>query len=85
MEAKCPPSVPGHTWVCDANHQELAEDICHHLHGSLAHDMGMPADQVDGWREEARARAGGLHPDFLVLAIEEVVRAVPDKLSQRMP
>lgn len=40
------------------------------------------ADQVDGGGEQARAGAGRLHPDFLVLAVEEVVGAVAHKLGE---
>lgn len=46
--------------------------------------MGMTTDQVDGGREKARAGAGRLHPDLLVLTVQEVIRTVPDKLGQRM-
>lgn len=44
--------------------------------------MGMATDQVDGGCEQARAGAGGLHADLLVLTVQEVIGAVPDKLSQ---
>lgn len=44
--------------------------------------MGMATDQVDGGCEQARASAGCLHPDLLVLAVQEVIRTVPNKLSQ---
>lgn len=42
----------------------------------------MATDQVDGGCEQARAGASSFHPDLLVLTVQEVIGAVPDKLSQ---
>lgn len=68
------------TWIRDANNEQLAKHVRHHLHGGLTDHV--TADQLDGRRKQAWAGAGRLHPDFLVLAIEEVVGAVADKLSE---
>lgn len=46
--------------------------------------MSMAADEVDGGREQAGAGAGGFHADLLVLAVQEMIRAVADKLGQRV-
>lgn len=45
----------------------------------------MATDEVDGGGEQAGAGAGGLHADLLVLAVQEVIGAVPHKLSQGVP
>lgn len=73
---------PTLTWVSYSNHKQLAEDISHDLHCCLADHMGMATDEVDGGCEQAGAGAGGLHADLLVLAVQEVIRAMPNELSQ---
>lgn len=73
---------PTLTWVSYSNYKQFAEDISHDLHCCLTDHMGMATDQVDGGCEQARARAGRLHADLLVLAVQEVIRTVPNKLSQ---
>lgn len=73
------------TGVRDPDHQELAEDVGHHLDRRLADHVGVAADQVNGRREQAGTRPGRFHPHFLVLAVQEVIRAVPDELSQGVP
>lgn len=71
------------TWVCDANNEQLAEHVCHHLHGGLTDHV--TTDQVYRRGEKSRASARRLHPDFLVLAVEEVVGAVAHKLGEGVP
>ena len=71
------------TWVGDAHHQQLAEHVGHHLHGGLADHVA--ADQVHRGAEQARAGARRLHADLLVLAVQEVVGAVPHELGERVP
>lgn len=46
--------------------------------------MSVATDEVDRGREQAGAGAGGLHTDLLVLAVQEVIRTVADKLGQRV-
>lgn len=71
------------TWVSDANHEQLAEHICHHLHSRLTHNMA--ADQVNGGGEQARTGSRRLHPDFLMLAVQEVIGTVAHELGEGMP
>lgn len=54
------------------------------MHCSLADHMSVATDEVDRGREQAGAGAGGLHTDLLVLAVQEVIRTVADKLGQRV-
>jgi hypothetical protein len=77
-------SVTRFTRICYANHKQLAEHICHHLHCSLANHVGMAADEVDGGCEQAGAGASSFHADLLVLAVQEVICAVSDELGQRV-
>lgn len=77
-------SILRFTRVCYANHKQLAEHICHHLHRSLANHMRMAADEVDGGREQAGAGAGSFHADLLVFTVQEVIRTMADKLGQRV-
>lgn len=77
-------SVTRFTRVCYANHKQLAQHICHHLHCCLANHVGVAADEVDGGREQAGAGAGSLHADLLVLAVQEMIGAVSDELGQRV-
>lgn len=46
--------------------------------------MSVATDEVDRGCEQAGAGAGGLHTDLLVLAVQEVIRTVADKLGQRV-
>lgn len=71
------------TWVSDANHEQLAEHICYNLHSSLTHNMA--ADQMNGGGEQARTGSSCLHPDFLMLAVQEVIGTVAHKLGEGMP
>lgn len=73
---------PTLTWVSYSNYKQFAEDISHDLHCCLTDHMGMATDQVDGGCEQAGASAGRFHPDLLVFAVQEVICAMPNKLSQ---
>lgn len=81
-EGLCILQVNRRTWISDANHQQLAEHICDHLHSSLADDVA--TDEMDGRRKESRAGSGRLHSDFLMFAVQEVISTVAHKLGQRV-
>lgn len=74
--------IPVPTWVSDANHEQLAEHICDDLHSSLTDNMA--ADQVNGRSEQAGAGSSRLHPDFLMLAVQEVISTVAHELGEGM-
>lgn len=75
--------IPAFTWVSDANHEQLAEHICYNLHSSLTDNMA--ADQVNGGGEQARTGSSCLHPDFLMLTVQEVIGTVAHELGEGMP
>lgn len=77
-------SIPNITRIGYPNHEQLAEHIRHHLHCGLADHVSVAADEVDGGRKQAGAGAGSFHADLLVLAVQEVIRTVADKLGQRV-
>lgn len=74
--------LPVFTWVSDADHEQLAEHIRNNLHSSLTDNVA--ADQVDGGGEKARAGSSCLHPDFLMLAVQEVIGTVAHELGEGM-
>ena len=46
--------------------------------------MSVATDEVDRGCEQTGAGSGSLHTDLLVLAVQEVIRTVADKLGQRV-